>query len=204
MMFDQPPVWTAPIANVSAWFVWPAISAVMSFVALMATIKLADRSRREARRKEYSVLLGLAASLETVLGVYEGMYRRMTANTYKIELRAASEVAMVPHFSEVLDQLKLTDIPTPSSAETFVSVRAWMRRMPKWLEDWEKEDFVVAKKDLRHQLKYLRHFQSIFESEAELVMTEFSWRHRFMRSIKSLKTWSLAKLSTLIQRARSR
>lgn len=186
--FEQQPDWWVSLATLTQWLHWPAVSALLSFLALTATIRLADRARREARRKDIAILLGLAEALATVDDIYRGMLKRMNEQNYKIELAAAIEVAMIDHFAKVIEQVKLTDLPTPAAAGVFVTVRAWLERMPGWLKEWSAADFHEAQNDLQVQLKFLTRIIATFRAEAGRLSDEQRFLHRLTASLKSLPT----------------
>ena len=57
--FDQPPEWWVNFAHLTQWLFWPAWSAIFSFLALLAALRIADRNSREERRRE-AVFIGAA------------------------------------------------------------------------------------------------------------------------------------------------
>lgn len=185
--FEQPPEWWSSLANLTQWLHWPAISAILSFTALMFTIRLADRSRREARRKDIAVLRGLAGALGIVEGVHRGLHDQLTAENYKIEVAAQIKVGMIEHFAKVIEQVKITDIPTPKSAETFVTLRAWLDRMPEWMRDWQKNDFQSVRNDLKNQIDWLALWIAIFKADADALSDEQKWSYDFTKLLSSFR-----------------
>ncbi|MFN3352621.1 MAG: hypothetical protein ACK4Z5_03345 [Brevundimonas sp.] len=73
-MFENPPGWTEPLANLTAWFHWEAIGAVGSVGALFWAINLSAAASVEQRRRSAVIVLGasqiirsLALSIEQLL-----------------------------------------------------------------------------------------------------------------------------------------
>lgn len=125
-MFEEIPHvwWWVAAANLTDWFYWPAISAVLSFAALLKTIDIATRSDRERRAREISLVKAMLFCTGTGVGCLRVDARNVAAATDVQEMISRVKTAsMLPQLAWAMEQLKIQDIPATEAIDTYVS--AW-------------------------------------------------------------------------------
>lgn len=65
-MFEDPPAWTVPVANLTAWFDWTAIGALFAIAAFIGTIIIASAQGGDIRRKDAVFLMAVHDLLEEI------------------------------------------------------------------------------------------------------------------------------------------
>lgn len=70
-MFENPPAWTEPIANLTGWFDWQAIGAIGTMLAVWVALWQSGRAERSALVKQMVRLRSLTFSFYGLLSVFD-------------------------------------------------------------------------------------------------------------------------------------
>lgn len=142
--FQQPPDWWVSLANLTQWVYWPAVSSILSFAAIIFTIRLADRGRRESKRKDAAFLRSVAYLLHGVNGVAEAgitniwFTGRLDASALGMH-RSFEKTKIADHVGEI----QLTDFPDEDSLHVFLVGRLALLLMVKECADAVKENKTI-------------------------------------------------------------
>lgn len=129
--FEHPPEWWVSLANLTRWLYWPAISALVAGAAWWRTGTLADRARREDRRKDATFILAAAILLEAAVQPYRKSVMDSRADTAdkKGSFEAAKKTAILMAVAKRIAEVKVTDFPHPEALARFLSAEIKLRRI---------------------------------------------------------------------------
>ena len=138
--YDHPPEWTAPIAGLSSWFIWPALSAIFSAAALASTIFLATQSNRDKRRREAAVIKAIIYPIATAANTL-GDDIALVENDIKHARKWLESDARRDSYSDLLGHLndiKITDIPSTLAIDYWSTGRDIIKDSAQKAPVWAK------------------------------------------------------------------
>lgn len=150
-LFEEIPnnVWWTAGANLTKWFFWPAISAVLSFLALLKTIEIASRSERDRRAAEIRLMKAMLFFTATAAGCIRDNRKHVAAAVDHQEMaKIAADKTMLTQLAWGMEQLKVQDMPATQGIDVYVS--AW-HSMKFYAEELRQ----VSSRPLSEVLSYL-------------------------------------------------
>lgn len=147
--FATPPDWWISLANLTQWLYWPAWAAIFTLIALWNVTRLADRGRRDERRKDAAKLVGVATLLEAALHPYRVIYKEvqiklLDQESVTIKMQPFDGIGLI----ERLDKIDVLEFPTPASISAFVAARIRLLNISLKLGKSVSKSNVSAIKDL--------------------------------------------------------
>ena len=172
--FSSPPIWWINLAHLTQWLYWPAISAVLSSAAILFTIRLADRGRRDSKRREAAFLRSVAYLVHGANGVAGACI----TNLWNTGDGKSAASAMKLTFEQVqmqdyLDDIRITDFPDEESLHSFLVGRLSVKNMILEASDAIEENravdhntIIAEARDIDECAQFLRERANEYSSPA--------------------------------------
>lgn len=124
--FEQPPEWTVPIADLTAWFDWDALGAIGTVGALVFAIVLASRDSRDRRERNASVIMAVMQPIASVINVLENQWVEGLKLGHPPDVIFGRILAtgLLQEMRLVLAEISVKDLPTAAAVDSFVAARS--------------------------------------------------------------------------------
>lgn len=199
--FETPPDWWISLANLTDWFEWPAIAAVLTFLVLVNTVRLADRANREARHRDATYLHGVATILIKTCAAFESSSDRDKKTADNDNLKALIEVWEDSEMFEQYGSVDPKNLPTADTFQAYLNGKLAIAAMRYHVRAAVKSGRPIEEGAFRME-------QSAREA-ADTMSAEVRRRRgrgvashlqALIRSLKPLPTWTRATWNRLFSR----
>lgn len=155
-MFETPPAWwpVQALANLTAWFYWPAMSAVFSAAALGWAIFLANQNARHERKREANTLKALLYVVATTYGFVRDHIKMIEgSDDFRATIAGIAETDILQRSIEMLDSLKIQELPSCMAIDHSLSARISFRGHQRTILNSQSSSLPALIEDMRADLR---------------------------------------------------
>ncbi|MGV9009882.1 hypothetical protein [Brevundimonas sp.] len=130
-MFETPPQWTVPIANLTDWFDWTAIAALGTIATLAIAIALATRDSRERRSAKAAIIMAAIQPLTTAIQTIDQQWAlgRELGQAPELVFGRLIKISVLDEMRVSMFEIKPSELPTARAIDAFIAARAAMKNI---------------------------------------------------------------------------
>ncbi|WP_162998008.1 hypothetical protein [Brevundimonas lutea] len=130
-MFETPPTWAIPIANLTQWFDWNAIETIGTVATLLVAVSLATRDSRDRRAAKAALIVAAIQPIAVVVKTINQQWDlgKKLSQAPEVVFNRLIKIDVLDEMRVTMLEIRLAELPTARSIDAFSAARAALKNI---------------------------------------------------------------------------